>query len=253
MKMRLFWFGLFLFPMVVLAADLEPIGWGVVASMTTPFYDKTGKELAAITGGETFMVLREVKMNKAPAYYIQLDRSKKPKGIVAASDCRYFPGPIPTTDDVNALVTFVGNQKLCKDYFSLCANRDRLVARKREQHLLKSPAKRLISLKAELAQVPAKERQYEAAQKKATTNAQRLKYQDLRKELRYQTTGLQQEIKRLEAEAKAWEEKHPFDDSEVKKMPVWRRLNAQAEKLRPQVDALCNELAAPAIKSQEAL
>ena len=250
--MRYLLFLIVAFPMMLLAAELEPIGWGVVAAMETEFYDKTGKTQGNVTGGELFKVLREVKMNKAPAYYVQLDRTKKPMGIVAAADCRYFPGPIPTSDDVDALVEYVSNQKLCKDYYSLCANRDRLVARKRDQHLLKSPAKQLVSLKAELAEIPAKDRQCEEAMKKATTDAQRLKYRDMRKELRYRATGLQQEIKRLESQATAWEKEHPFDDSAVKKSAVWKRFNAQAEKMRPQVEALCAKAAVtPVVTTEE--
>lgn len=238
---------LVLLPLMSFAADLEPIGWGVVSAMKTPMYDKTGKEMGKVGGGELFLVLREVKMNKAPAYYVELDRKVKLNGILAATDCRYFPGAIPTLEQMDAFVDHVANQKLCKDYYALCANRDRLVARKRDQHLAKSPAKQLTQLKEELAQVPAKDRKYEAEQKKAKTNAQRLKYQDLRKELRYRTTGLQQEIKRLEAQVATWEAEHPFDDSSVKKSPVWKRLNAQAEKMRPQVEAFEAQAAKPVV------
>ena len=250
--MRYLFLLLLAFPMMGLAAELEPIGWGVVSAMETEFYDKTGKNQGNVSGGELFQVLREIKMNKAPAYYVQLDRgAKKQMGILDAADCRYFPGPIPTSDDVNALVEYVGNQKLCKDYYSLRANCDRLVARQRDKHLANSPAKQLVSLKAELAEIPEKDRKCEAAMKKATTDAQRLKYRDMRKELRYRATGLQQEIKRLEAVADAWEKEHPFNDAAAKKSAVWKRFNAQAEKLRPQVEALCAKAAAPVASVQE--
>lgn len=238
-------------PLVAMGATLEPIGWGVVTVYTTPFYDKTGKELGQLSGGELFKVLREVKMNKAPAYYVTLERKGAPNAVLSAQDSRYFPGKIPTSEDVEALVAYVGNQKLCREYYSLCANRDRILARKREQHLAKSPAKMLPKLKAELAQVPALERKYEAAQKAAKSGTQRLKYQDLRKELRYRATGLQQEIKRLEEVAATWEKENPFDESEVKRLSVWKRLNAQAEKLRPQVEALTSAVVAPGAETTE--
>ncbi len=228
-----------LMPLSLFAADLVPIGWGVVTVVETPLYDKTGKQAGELYGGEIFTVLREVKMNKEPAYYIEFDRKGAQNGIIAAAGSRYFAGVLPTLqDNVDAYVEYISNQKLCKDYYSLCATRDRVLERKRAQHLEKSPAKNLEKLKKDLANVPTLDRRYEAAEKKARTNAERLKYRDLRKELRYQTTGLQQEIKRLEATADSWLKDHPFDENAVKRTAVWKKLDAQTEKFKAQMDAL---------------
>lgn len=238
-------FLLMMTPLSLFAAELVPIGWGIVATYRTTLYNKTGEEMGALTGGELFTVYREVKMNKAPAYYVEVESTKKPRGILSAADCRYFPGELPTADDIDALAEYNGRRKLCKDYFSLCATRDKLVESKREVHLKNSPAKQLPKLKAELAAIPGKDRQYEAALKKAKNDSQRIKYRDLRKELRYEASGLRQEIQRLEEEVASWEQTHPFDDTKVKQSAVWKRLNAQAEKLRPSVEALCEAFASP--------
>ena len=229
---------LFLLPVTLFAAELIPIGWGVVTVPSTTLYDKTGKVADELYGGDLFKVLREVKMNKAPAYYIEFKRKGEPvNGIISATDGRYFPGALPI-EDSSQYAQFQADQKLCRAYYSACATRDSLVERKRKQYLEKSPAKQLEKLKKELANVPALDRKYAAEQKKAKTDAQRLKYQDLRKELRYNTVGLQEEIKRLEATAAAWLEKHPFDEEAVKKTAVWKRLNAQTETFKEQMDEL---------------
>lgn len=227
-----------LLPVALFATELVPIGWGVVTVPSTPLYDKTGKAAGELYGGELFKVLREVKVNKAPAYYISIERKGTVTGIIVAAGSRYFAGALPTISETDAFVEWVAEQKLCREYYTMCATRDRLVERKREQHLSKSPARNLKQLKEELAEVPAKDRRYEAEQKKAKTNAQRLKYQDLRKELRYRTTGLQQEIKRLEATAADWEKEHPFDEEAVKRTAVWKRLDAQTKKFAVEIDAL---------------
>ena len=227
-----------LIPLSLFAADVAPIGWGVVTVVETALYDKTGKHVANLYGGEVFTVLQEGKMNKVPVYKIEFERKGTQTGIIAAAGSRYFAGAIPAVTDVDAYKEYVANQKLCEDYYSLCATRDRVLERKRTQHLAKSPAKNLEKLKKELANVPALDRRYEAAESKARTNAERLKYRDLRKELRYQTTGLQQEIKRLEASAETWLKDHPFDEEAVKRTAVWKKLDAQTEKFKAQMDAL---------------
>ena len=227
-----------LIPFMLTAAELAPIGWGVVVVPSTTLYDKTGKPTCDLFGGELFNVLREVKMDKAPAYYISVTRKGvEAKGIISAAESRFFASAIPVAGAAG-YDEFKADQDFCAEYYSRCATRDALVERKREQHLAKSPAKNLPKLKKELAGIPALDRKYEVAQKAAKTDGQRIKYRDLRKELRYQASGLQQEIKRLEGIAETWEAEHPFDDSSVKKTAVWKRLNAQLEPYAERLEAL---------------
>ena len=77
-------------PCFAVAAELSPIGWGVVTAVKTRVYDKTGKLAGEMVGGDLFTVLREVKMNKAPAYYVEVGEKQKRTGIISAADSRYF-------------------------------------------------------------------------------------------------------------------------------------------------------------------
>jgi hypothetical protein len=219
-----------LLPLVAVAAEMAPIGWGVVTAVKTTVYDKTGKPAGALAGGDLFGVLREVKMNKAPAYYIEIPGTKKAvTGIVSAADTRYFVGTKPDLTDADAFAAWVADRKFCQEYYALCAMRDGLVERKREQHRAKSPAKRLETAKKELSEALADAKRYKAEYEKAKNNSRRLKAQDLYKEARFTATGLNEEIKSLEAEVVTWDEKHPFDESVVKKTAVWKRLDAQVK------------------------
>ena len=211
------------------------IGWGVVTAPEAKAYGKDGKVVAEIPGGEVFVVLKVISANGKPAYYVCLDkRPKKPECALLGGDCRVFLAPPPEIkEDVDAFVAYSGNRRALGDYYAALAMRAKLEQRARDRHLAKSPAKDLPKLKAQLADVPETDRRYEAAQKRARTNAERLKYQDLRKELRYTATGLRQEIKRLEAAKKSWEAAHPYDEAAIRSNAVWRRLTQNIKRLEP--------------------
>lgn len=212
----------------------DPIGWGVVTSASPDAYDKAGKRVATLRGGELFDVLKEVTVNKAPAYYIALRRQKKPRCILPGADskvCLELPAP----DDGEAVAGVKRIETLLSDYYATLALRETLLEKAKARHRAGSPAERLMKLRAELKGVPAKDRALEAAQAKAATNAERLRYQDARKELRYRTTGLQQEIKRTETAAAEWERTHPFDPATLQKNAVWRKLTLHLRALEPQV------------------
>lgn len=216
------------------AAVPTPIGWGVVTAASPDIYDKTGKRVAELKGGELFDVLKEVAVNKAPAYYIVLRRPKKPKGILPGADCKVFlEVPDPADTEAVAGVKRIGT--LLSDYYATLALRETLLERAKVRHRAGSPAEKLEKLRTELKGVPAKDRALEAAQAKAATNAERLRYQDARKELRYRTTGLQQEIKRTEAAAELWESEHPFNPATVRQSAVWKKLTQRLRSLEPQV------------------
>ena len=226
-------------PLSLWAADLTPVGWGVVTASTATAYGKDGKQAALVNGGELFDVLKEIKASGKPAYYVALQRPKKPECVLLGTDCRVFMGEAADPKvDLDAFVAQVAKQATARDYYSAVAMRAKLLERARERHLAQSPARDLAARKAQLAKVPATDRRYEAAQKAARSNAERLKYQDLRKELRYRTTGLQEEIKRLEAAAEEWEKSHPFDESVVQKGAVWKRLTQNVERLEPKAREL---------------
>lgn len=216
------------------AADPAPIGWGVVTAAAPDVYDKTGKRLAHLKGGELFEVLKEVAVNKAPAYYIILRRPKSPRCILPGSDCKVFL-ELPDATDPEAVAGVKRIQTLLSDYYSTLALRETLLRRAEARHRAGSPADKLEKLRDELRGVPARDRALEAAQAKAATNAERLRYQDARKELRYRTTGLQQEIKRTEAAAEAWESAHPFNASAVRQSAVWKKLTQRLRDLEGQV------------------
>lgn len=218
----------------LLAAALAPIGWGVVSSASPDIYDKTGKRVAELKGGELFDVLKEVAVNKAPAYYISLRRPKKPCGILPGADCKVFM-ELPDPADAEAVAGVKRIETLLSDYYATLALRETLLERAKARHRAGSPADKLEKLRAQLKGVPARDRALEAAQAKAASNAERLRYQDARKELRYRTTGLQQEIKRTEAEAAAWEREHPFNPAAVRQSAVWKKLTARLRALEPQV------------------
>lgn len=216
------------------------IGWGVVTAPEAKAYGKDGKVVAEIPGGEVFVVLKVISANGEPAYYVCLDkRPKRPECALLGDDCRVFLAPPPEIKaDVDAFVAYSGNRRALGDYYSAVAMRAKLEARARERHLAKSPAGALPKLKAQLADIPETDRRYEAAQKRARTNAERLKYQDLRKELRYTATGLREEIKRLEAVQKSWEAAHPYDEAAIRSNAVWRRLTQNIERLEPKAKAV---------------
>ena len=218
-------------PVVFFAAELSVIGWGVVTTPEPTVYDKKGNRVATLKGGELFNVLKSISANKAPAYYIEVNRgTKKQRCVLSGTDCKVFL-ELPESDNATTTTEIKQLQKLLADYYTTLTLRTKLYERAREQHLSASPTKRLRILKAELAQVPAKDRAYATAMEKAAGDAERLRYRDLRKELRYRTTGIQQEIQRLEAEVVAWEKSHPFDEQAVRQKPVWKRLTAQLREM----------------------
>ena len=218
----------------LIAATAAPIGWGVVTAASPDIYDKTGKRVAELKGGELFDVLKEVTVNKAPAYYIALRRPKQPRGILPGADCKVFL-EMPDPADAEALAGVKRIGTLLSDYYATLALRETLLERAKARHRAGSPAEKLEKLRAELKGVPAKDRALEAAQAKAATNAERLRYQDARKELRYRTTGLRQEIKRTEAAAETWDNEHPFNPATVRQSAVWKRLTQRLRALEPQV------------------
>ena len=205
---------------------LPIIGWGVVTSAAPDAYDKTGKVMGQLKGGEPFDILKEVSINKAPAYYIQRRSKKAVKCILPGADCKVFM-ELPDPADENAVAGVKQIETMLSDYYSTLALRNDLLERAKAKHRKNSPAAKLEAAKAELKTVPAKDRKLEELQNKAKTNAERLKHQYARTELRYRTTGLQEDIKRLQAEADTWDAEHPFNDAAVKKTAIWRRLTQQ--------------------------
>lgn len=234
MRTLLFLLPTFLLLSLATAAELDPIGWGVVSSPSPDVYDKTGKRLAEIKGGELFTILKEVSVNKAPAYYIELRRPKKPRCILPGGDCKVFL-ELPDASDPDAVAGVKRIQTLLADYYSTLALRETLLDRAEARHRAGTPAEKLEKLRDELRGVPARDRALEAAQAKAASNAERLRYQDARKELRYRTTGLQEEIRRTEAAAAEWERTHPFNPDAVRKSAVWKKLTQRLRTLEEQV------------------
>lgn len=229
---------LFALPLLAMGADLETIGWGVVKVKSATALDKEGKATGKIYGGELFTVYREITVNQEPAYYVQPNQKKSKPCILRGEDCRVFMEVPPAKDDTEAYSTYRMKRLLISDYYGNLLARDTLVEQALERHTKDSPAKELPKLKEELAQIPEKDRTYEQRQKKATKNAERLKYQDLRKELRYRATGLQNEIARLEPLAEKWNAEHPFDDSALQKSGAYVRLTKQIDNLRERLEAL---------------
>lgn len=238
-----------LFPTLSFAAD--PVGWGVVTAVSAKSYDKAGTETYPVAGGTLFTLVKEVLVNKQPAYLIMNPARPDAQRIVLAEDCRAFmEGGLMTTEafaqavadggDLSALTVRMRRQKFAEKYYSMIAQREALVEKAREAHLSGSPAGRLAEAKRELAKIPAKDRALEQAEKRARTNAQRLKLRDDRKELRYRATGLRAEIDRLKETAGDWEKAHPFDDSEVRKNGVYKTLTRQLEAMRPDFETLLN-------------
>ncbi len=221
-----------LFPLWLAAAT--PVGWGVISVYEAPAYDKTGAAVAPLKGGVCFDILKEITANKAPAYYIALTEDQAKRCVITAADAKAFR-EFPAEGDAKGLEGIRMLQKALSEYYTTLAMRQAMVERVRAQYLAQSPVKRLADARQELATIPAKDRAAADAQAKAKSNAERLKYQDLRKELRFRATGLQQEIKRLEATAEAWEAEHPFDDSAIRKKAVWKRLT---QRLREMESAL---------------
>ncbi len=227
---------LLLLPCLAIGSTTEAIGWGVVTG-ESPAYNKAGKPVGNLKGGEQYTLLRKVAINKEPAYFVVIENhKKKPQCIIPGKACRNFD-EVPPTDPAE-LVVFKRKQELCAEYYATYALRETLLKRAKERHTAKSPVAALEKAKAELAAIPAKDRKYEEAQKKAKTNGERLKYQDMRKALRWDLSGLKVEIERLEGEAKAWEATHPFNDASVRKGAVWKRLTAQLDATAAQLDAL---------------
>ncbi len=222
-----------------IAKDGDFIGWGVVTATAATAYNREGKRVTEIPGGELFQLVKQVTANGKTAYYVELEQRKnKPRCALLGDDCRVFVGEVRVPGDVDGFVAMTAKRRLVRDYYSALAVRAKLLERARERHFAASPAKDLPKLKKQLAGVPAYDRSLEAAQKAAKSNAERLRYQDKRKELRYRTTGLREEIKRLEAAAAEWEKSHPFDSSAIQNGAVWKRLSANIEKLEPQIRAL---------------
>ena len=218
---------------------INAIGWGVVTAYEAEVYDRSGTLIGKIQGGETFELLKEITANKQPAYYVMLrDKTQRLRdkaylrGILLASNAAIYRD-LPNPDDAASIDFFNRLRTQLSEYYSTKALRQSLIERARAQHLAKSPAKQLPELRKELAAVPAKDRAYEAAQKAAKTNAERLRYLDLRKELSYRTTGMQQESKRLEASVEAWEKTHPFDETPIRKKGTWKRLTQRLHEMEP--------------------
>ncbi len=225
-----------LLPCLLLAATPEAIGWGVVTA-ETPAYDKTGKTMGTLKGGEAYTLYREVSINKAPASYVQIDSHKaKPMCIIPNDACRNFAELPPA--DPEELAIYERKKTLCADYYSTLALRNTLITRAKERHAAKSPVAELKKAKAALAAIPSKDRKYQAAQEKAKNNTERLKYRDLRKALRWELDGLKAEIARLESEAAEWEKANPFNDAPVRKTAVWKKLTSQLSAYGAQLEAL---------------
>ena len=220
------------------------IGWGVVASIKPTFYNKKGKRIEtkfAPKAGTPFVVTKEIAADGEPAYVVIFDtHPNKPECVLLASDCSIILTPPPdiAPDNADALVAYVKDREALRDYYAARGARDAYEQRARDKHFAASPAKDLPKLKAQLAKIPAQDREYEAAQKAAKTDSERLKYQDLRKELRYTATGLQSNIRRLTAAKAEWEKDHPYDENAVKRTAVWRRLNQNVESLAPAAQAI---------------
>ncbi len=228
--MRKFILFLLCWPMLLVATELPIIGWGV-ATTSTPAYDKSGKPMGKLSGGDLYVIYREVKINKKPAFYVQVESlPKKPRCIIPGEACHNQLEPIPEAP-VEAQQQKT-RQELCQSYYSTLALRQALEDRARERHFASSPVGAVAKAKAELAKIPEKDRQYEARQKSAKTNGERLKYQDLRKELRYKATGLQAEIARGKAAADAWEQANPFNPTKLHASGPWKRLTQQLESLK---------------------
>ncbi len=224
----------FLFCGLLFSAERPAIGWGVVSTPSPDVYDKSGKRVASLKGGDLFDVIKEVSINKEPAYYITLRRDRKPSCILSAAHCRVFL-ELPDPEDPEAVAGVKQIGQMLSDYYATLALRDALYQRALARHRAGSPSEKLEKLREELRKVPATDRALEAAQKKASTNAELLRHQDERKTLRYRTTGLQQEIERLKSEAETWERAHPFNPAQLKKNAVWKRLTAHLEELKPKV------------------
>ncbi len=218
------YFFLFLFiPMMALAADLPLLGWGVVADTAT-LYDKTGKKLGEVTGGEPFRVYKVVSINKEPAYYIEIHYGKKLQKCVVPSDACHA---VLNVDEVNEAA-----QEALSQYYSALSMRTALEARARERYFAKTPVAELTKMKKDLARIPAKDREYEKAMEAAKNNSERLRYRDLRKALRYEATGLQAQLARAKQAAEAWEKVHPFDATKVQQTGTWKRLTQRLEELK---------------------
>ncbi len=231
---------LFLLPCWLFAGTPEAIGWGVVTA-ETPAYDKTGKTVGTLKGGELYTLYREVSINKEPACFVQIDTHKaKPQCIVPGKACRNFK-ELPPTDAAERAV-FDRKQELCSNYYTTLALRETLIQRAKERHTAKSPVAELAKAKAELAAIPAKDRKFEEAEKKAKTNSERLKYRDQRKMLRWDVNRLKSDITQLEQDAANWESKNPFNDSAVRKGAVWKKLTSQLDAYAVQLNALGIEL-----------
>lgn len=227
----------------------DPVGWGVVTVSAAKSYDRTGAETQPVAGGTLFTLVKEVSVNKTPAYLIMNPARPDAQRIVLAEDCRAFmEGPLMTTEafaqevaeggDISALTLRMRRQNFAEKYYSMVAQRDALVERAREAHLSGSPAGRLAKARRELAEIPAKDRALEQAEQQAKSNARRLKLRDDRKELRYRAMGLRAEIERLEKTAGEWETAHPFDDSALRKSGVYKTLSRQIEAMQPDLQTL---------------
>lgn len=222
------------------------IGWGVVASIKPTFYNKKGKRIEtkfAPKAGTPFVVTKEIAADGEPAYVVIFDtHPNKPECVLLGSDCSIILTPPPdiAPDSADALVAYVKDRGTLRDYYAARGARDAYEQRARDKHYAASPAKDLPKLKAQLVKIPGQDREYEAAQKAAKTDSERLKYQDLRKELRYTATGLQANIRRLTAAKEEWEKDHPYDENAVKRSAVWRRLNQNVESLAPAAQAIEN-------------
>ena len=86
-----------LLPILSFAAD--PVGWGVVTAVSAKSYDKTGAETSPVAGGTLFTLVKEVLVNKQPAYLIMNPARPDAQRIVLAEDCRAFmEGGLMTTE-----------------------------------------------------------------------------------------------------------------------------------------------------------
>ena len=217
-----------------------PLGWGIVTKPSAAAYDKKGKATQPAAAGTLIAVKKQVKVNKAPAYYADIKSGRARSCILRAEDCVAYTLPDLSTPE--AVADFRNARNALTTYYQLQETLDKLTEGARNTWILKSPAKRLIAVRKELAEVPPKERAYAKAQEAALAagdNAKRLKYQELRKELRYRATGMLEEVKRLEAELTRWEATHPFDENAIRRSsPSYRRLSQTLERMKPQVEEL---------------
>ncbi len=223
---------------------VEEIGWGVVTATPAKTYTKAGKPADAIPCGTLFRLLKEITMEKAPAYFIAVANAER--RVVAASDCYVVKGEclmdemafaeqLTQGGDLAKLTAQMKAQKALERYYSALGVREQFLQRARDKHLQKSPAKNLAKFRAELATIPERDRVLEAKQKKAKNNSERLNLRDERKTLRRRAQWLMLEIEEAKQVAESWEKEHPFDAMEAKSSGVYKTLNRAVKSAEAQL------------------